>query len=257
MQLNVSGIPDNFDDNELIELFSKLGKAELAKVIRDIPSGKSRGFGIVRMPNDIEVADAIKSLNGFKIGDSQIKVSRMHETLPGEMEFREWLRDNAFEVLTNIGVRSNQTVLDFGCGPGIFSIVSSGIVGNQGKIYALDIRSIALEHFKLEADSKRLNNIEPILLSRSEVPDSIKDGSIDVILLYDVLQEISDRCNLMKELNRILKQDGVLSIFPMHLGTDTLAEIMKDFGLFVFRDRLGVPGFESASEIINFMKCTS
>jgi len=126
------------------------------------------------MQNDIEAADAIKSLNGFKIGDGQIKVSRMHETLPGEMEFREWLRDNAFEVLTNIGLKSNQEVLDFGCGPGIFSIVSACIVGNQGKVYALDIRSIALEHLKEEAERKGLNNIETILLSRSEVPDFYK-----------------------------------------------------------------------------------
>ena len=255
MQLYISGLSYNFTENELMELFSKIGTVESAKVIRDINSGRSKGFAIVKMPINTEAEEAIKRLNSLILGDKQILVTRMHETLPGEMEFREWLRDNKYEVLRRTGVRQKQTVLDFGCGSGVFSIASASVVGNRGKVYALDMRPAALERLKEEANRKGLANIETILFDNSKVSTLLGSESVDVILLYDVLQEISDQRLLLKELHRVLKQDGVLSVFPMHLGTDMLLNIMSDLGLFCFRDRCGVPGFQSVSEVINFEKC--
>lgn len=255
MQLYISGLSYNFTENELMELFSKIGTVESAKVIRDINSGRSKGFAIVKMPINTEAEEAIKRLNSLILGDKQILVTRMHETLPGEMEFREWLRDNKYEVLRRTGVRQKQTVLDFGCGSGVFSIASASVVGNRGKVYALDMRPAALERLKEEANRKGLANIETILFANSKVSTLLGSESVDVILLYDVLQEISDQRLLLKELHRVLKQDGVLSVFPMHLGTDMLLNIMNDLGLFCFRDCCGVPGLQSVSEVINFEKC--
>jgi len=255
MQLYISGLSYNFTENELMELFSKIGTVKSAKVIRDINSGRSKGFAIVKMPINTEAEEAIKRLNSLILGDKQILVTRMHETLPGEMEFREWLRDNKYEVLRRTGVRQKQTVLDFGCGSGVFSIASASVVGNRGKVYALDMRPAALERLKEEANRKGLANIETILFDNSKVSTLLGSESVDVILLYDVLQEISDQRLLLKELHRVLKQDGVLSVFPMHLGTDMLLNIMSDLGLFCFRDRCGVPGLQSVSEVINFEKC--
>jgi hypothetical protein len=57
-----------------------------------------------------------------------IVVRRMPETLPGEMEFREWPIEHS-EVLIHVGVREAQTVLDYGYGSGIFTIPSARIVG--------------------------------------------------------------------------------------------------------------------------------
>jgi len=255
MQLYISGLSYNFTENELMELFSKIGTVESAKVIRDINSGRSKGFAIVKMPINTEAEEAIKRLNSLILGDKQILVTRMHETLPGEMEFREWLRDNKYEVLRRTGVRQKQTVLDFGCGSGVFSIASASVVGNRGKVYAFDMRPAALERLKEEANRKGLANIETILFDNSKVSTLLGSESVDVILLYDVLQEISDQRLLLKELHRVLKQDGVLSVFPMHLGTDMLLNIMNALGLFCFRDRCGVPGLQSVSEVINFEKC--
>jgi ubiquinone/menaquinone biosynthesis C-methylase UbiE len=48
--------------------------------------------------------------------------------LPGEMEFREWLVEHATEVLIQVGIRKGQIVLDYGCGPGIFTIPRTKIV---------------------------------------------------------------------------------------------------------------------------------
>jgi len=255
MQLYVGGLSVNTVEDEVITLFSKIGTVESVKVIRDIASGKSRGFAIVRMPNNTEGEEAIKRLNSLMVGDRQMLVTRMHETLSGEMEFREWLRDNAYEVLERIGVRRNQTVLDFGCGSGVFSIASASLVGRRGKVYALDVRPSALQHLSEAASRKGLDNIETMLLDRSTVSIALENESVDVILLYDVLQEIEDKQGLVKELHRILRQDGILSVFPMHLGTDKFLNMINTLGLFQLRERYGPSGFQSASEVINFKKC--
>jgi len=254
MQLYIGGLSDSTTEGELVAFFSEIGIVESAKVIRDIGSGKSRGFAIVRMPNNAEGEEAIKRLNGLKLRDRQITVSRMHETLPGEMEFREWLRDNVHEVLQRIGISSAQTVLDFGCGPGVFSIASASIVGHQGKVYALDARPGALERIREAAIRKGLDNIESMLLDKSTVSIGLENESVDVILLYDVLQEIEDKPGLVKELHRILRRGGLLSVFPMHLGTDKALNMINALGLFRYKERYGPPEFQSASEVINFTK---
>lgn len=254
MQLHIAGLADSITEDKLVEPFSKIGTVESVRVIRDISSGKSKGFAVVRMPIDTEGQEAIKRLNGSMLADRKMIVTRMPETLPGELEFREWLTDNPYELLEGIGVRSVQTVLDFGCGPGVFSIACASIVGHQGKVYALDIRSKALERLKEAVSRKGLENIETMLLDKSGVSIALANESVDVILLYDVLQEIQDKQRLLKELHRILRQGGFLSVFPMHLGTDKFLNMINTLGLFQFRDRYRVPGFQSASEVINFKK---
>ena len=44
----------------------------------------------------------------------------------------------ALEVLRRIGIKKGQTVLDFGCGYGAYTIPVAEIVGEQGRVYALD-----------------------------------------------------------------------------------------------------------------------
>jgi precorrin-6B methylase 2 len=44
----------------------------------------------------------------------------------------------AIKVLKRIGIRRGQTVLDFGCGYGIYTIPVAKIVGEHGRVYALD-----------------------------------------------------------------------------------------------------------------------
>jgi ubiquinone/menaquinone biosynthesis C-methylase UbiE len=188
------------------------------------------------------------------LADEQVQAARMHETLPGEMEFREWLRDNADEVLYKVGVREGQTLVDYGCGSGIFSIAAAKKVGGRGLGYAMDIRPQALTRLKEIATGDGLSNLKTILLDKSIVSVALSDDVADVVLLYDVLQEIQDKPRLMAEMYRILEPSGVLSVFPMHLGTGKLLDLVDAVDLLQLRDRYGISGFESASEIVNLTK---
>ena len=254
MQLYVAGLSDEIVEDELKALFSKVGKVASATVVRDLDSGRSKGFGSVQMPSRVEGKEAIKQLNGTMLGDKQIWVGEMPETLPGELEVREWLHEHAYELLNIVGVGSAQTVLDYGCGPGIFSIAGARIVGQQGKVYALDVSPGALERVRKKARNEGMSNIETILADSSKLTVDLEDECVDVVLLYDVIQEIDNRQGLLSELHRVLKRDGFISVFPMHIGTDRMLEMMNDYGLFRLRDRYAPPGYKTASEVLNLEK---
>lgn len=44
-------------------LFAKFGSVNLAEVVQDRDTGRSRGFGFVEMSNDTEAQEAIRGLN--------------------------------------------------------------------------------------------------------------------------------------------------------------------------------------------------
>jgi SAM-dependent methyltransferase len=254
MHLSVAGLDDSITEGELMELFSKMGTVESVKVIRGTNTGQSKSFAIVQMPVDTEGQEAIKRLHGSMLADKKLIVMKMPQILPGEMEFRKWLTDNAPVLMQKIGIGNQQIILDYGCGPGMFSIACASIIGRNGKVYALDVRSDALERLKESASMKGLHNIKTMLIDTSNISIMLADESVDVILLYDVLQEIDDKLGLLKELHRILRQDGFLSIFPMHMGTEKCLDVINSLGIFRFRDSYCPPELQSASEVINFEK---
>jgi len=254
MQLYVGGLSDDTTEVDVEEVFSTICVPQLVTIIRDIESGKSRGFAIVKIPSEEKGEEAIRHLNGTMLRGRNIVVRRTPETLPGEMEFREWLVEHASEVLIHVGVSHAQTVLDYGCGSGTFTIPSARIVGKRGRVYAFEVRPGPLERVKEKARSEGLTNIETILSDRSKLNTGLQDESVDVILVYDVMHTIDDRLGLLRELHRVLKGDGFLSVFPMHMGTENFIDAMRGYGLFRLRNRYGPPGFKAASEILNFNK---
>ncbi len=255
MQLYVGGLSNDTKEENIVELFSSICPVQLVTIIRDIESGKSRGFAIVKILSEEDGKEAIRQLNGFALRGTNLVVRKMPETLPGEMEFREWLTDHTTEVLTKVGVRKAQIILDYGCGSGTFTIPSARIVGKQGKVYAFEARPDLLERIKERASNEGLTNIETVLSDRSKPNTNLQDESVDVILVYDVMHEIVDRLALLKELSRVLRRDGFLSVFPMHMGTDSMLDAIRECNLFCFRHRYGPPGYKVASEILNFYRC--
>jgi len=107
------------------------------------------------------------------------------------------------------GVREGQTVLDFGCGSGHFTVAAAQIVGQGGRVYALDIHPLAIKAVKKRVIKNNLSNVTTILSDRkTELP---KD-SIDVVLLYRTFYLVKDKERLLDELYRVMKPGGVLSV---------------------------------------------
>jgi len=106
-------------------------------------------------------------------------------------------------------VREGQTFLDYGCGTGDFTLTAARKVSKTGKVYALDYFPRQLEIVAERSAKAGLANIETILSSSKT---GLPDESVDVIWLCDVLHEIKERREVLSELHRVLKRDGVLAL---------------------------------------------
>ncbi len=85
MTLFVAGLPYDLDDAELEEIFEKCGPVISAKVSIDRETGKSRGFGFVKMKNAQDGKDAIELLNDITLGRNKkpLVVKEAEERGPG------------------------------------------------------------------------------------------------------------------------------------------------------------------------------
>ena len=66
-KLYVGNLPYQTGDAELSELFSRAGTVESARVMRDMATGRARGFGFVEMATEDEAQKAINELNEFQL----------------------------------------------------------------------------------------------------------------------------------------------------------------------------------------------
>ncbi len=72
--LFVAGLTSDFDDVDLKEMFELYGEVSSARLITDRATGKSKGFGFVDMPNEIEAKETIVTLDGVTIGRKKLSV---------------------------------------------------------------------------------------------------------------------------------------------------------------------------------------
>jgi ubiquinone/menaquinone biosynthesis C-methylase UbiE len=129
-------------------------------------------------------------------------------------------------ILKEVGIQPGFRVLDYGCGPGSYIIPLAELVGEAGKVYALDIHPLAIHRVQHIASKKHLANVETIL---SDCKTSLHRSSLDVVLLYDVFHHLSDRNGVLQELHRVLKADGILSFSDHHMKErEILAEVTSD-----------------------------
>ena len=161
---------------------------------------------------------------------------------------------SAMEVLEAVGLEIGDIFLDAGCGDGYISIAASNLVGDQGKIYALDVYPKSIETVKKEIEDKKLDNTDAILADISKnIP--LDSDSIDIVLMANVLhgfvadEEVE---KVMSNIVEVLKPGGVLAVvefrkldgikgppFNIRISPEEVSIILKDYG-FDITDKLEI-----------------
>ena len=132
-------------------------------------------------------------------------------------------------TLEEVGIETGFHVLDYGCGPGSYIIPLAELVGESGKVYALDIHPLAIQKVQGIVSKKQLLNVETIL---SDYQTGLPDNNLDVVLLYDIFHHLSDPNAVLKELHRVLKPDGTLSFSDHHMKEKEIVAEVTNSGLF-------------------------
>jgi len=75
MNIYVSNLSFNVQDEDLREFFTPYGEVTSAKVIMDRETSRSRGFGFIEMPDEAASKKAIAELNGATVENRTITVN--------------------------------------------------------------------------------------------------------------------------------------------------------------------------------------
>jgi len=153
------------------------------------------------------------------------------------------LRRPRMKILQEVGLKQGFHVLDYGCGPGSYILPLSELVGGSGRIYALDANPLAVRAVEGLITKKGLANVEAVLSDRET---GLTSGSIDIVLLYDILHHLKEFGGVLAELHRVLKPGGILSVNDHHLKQEEIISRVTGSALF----RLS----EKKESSINFAK---
>lgn len=121
---------------------------------------------------------------------------------------------DAGKVVTAAGLKQGEVFLDAGSGDGFISFAASSVVGEEGKVYALDVYLDSISHVKREVKERGTKNLEPLLADLT-VKIPLGDNSIDRCLMANVLHgfvENEELDEVMKEISRVIKPEGVLTV---------------------------------------------
>ncbi|MCC6954534.1 MAG: RNA-binding protein [Deltaproteobacteria bacterium] len=75
MNIYVGNLSYDTTDQELLNTFSTFGQVKSAKVITDMGTGRSKGFGFVEMEQAADAREAIAALNGTELSGRSITVN--------------------------------------------------------------------------------------------------------------------------------------------------------------------------------------
>lgn len=143
-------------------------------------------------------------------------------------KFRD-LRSPRMNTLNEVGIKAGSSVLDYGCGPGSYIIPLVKLVGESGKVYALDVHPLAIKKVLNMSSKKGLSNVQTI---HSDCKTGLQNNSVDVVLLYDIFHDLSKPDEVLEELHRILKPDGILSFSDHHMKESEIVSGVTGTGLF-------------------------
>ena len=186
---------------------------------------------------------------------------------------RQWEYQDGVGFLRDIGIQPGDKVLDFGCRVGHYSIPAAFAVGRLGMVYALDKDSGPLDQLTEKAQKLGLSNIKT-MRTPGQVDVAMESDTIDVVLLYDVLHYfmLRDRRRLYQEAFRVLKPNGLLSIYPKHTAENTPLQEFKDVHVRDVEHEIRMSGFQPEGpweailshddaleygRVFNFRKCKS
>ena len=82
MEIFVGNLSFDSTEDDIRQLFNAFGTVERVNVITDRETGRSRGFGFVRMPNEDEARDAIEGLNGTELQGRTLTINQARPRQP-------------------------------------------------------------------------------------------------------------------------------------------------------------------------------
>lgn len=150
-------------------------------------------------------------------------------------------------TLQRIGLQPGMQALEVGAGPGYFTVQAAQLLGPEGHLTSIDIQPQMIAQVQEKVQREGLQNVDAQVADAKRLP--FPDGSFDVAFLITVMGAFADKGRALRELRRVLKQDGRLSVTEAVADPDfmLMAEVVR---------RAQMVGFELVEQHGNALQYT-
>ncbi|MEX0930521.1 MAG: methyltransferase domain-containing protein [Candidatus Paceibacterota bacterium] len=112
-----------------------------------------------------------------------------------------------------LGLQPGMHVADLGSGAGFYTLAAAELVGEGGKVFAVDVRKDMLEKIKSTANNEGYTNVEVVWGNiEAENGTRLRGDSIDAAIIANTLFQIEDLAGMARETVRILKPGGAVLV---------------------------------------------
>lgn len=125
-------------------------------------------------------------------------------------------------------ISEGDTVVDFGCGPGFFSIEMARLVGSKGKVFAVDLQEEMLEYVKRKAAGKDIAGRIEYHRCKSDRVGLQLEKKADFMLAFYMVHETPNPAAFLEEVKLLLNKGGkFLVVEPkMHVNLEMVEEMI-------------------------------
>jgi ubiquinone/menaquinone biosynthesis C-methylase UbiE len=128
--------------------------------------------------------------------------------------------EDCTHLLKALKLKPGQTVCDMGCGNGFYTIRMARLVGERGRVLAVDIQPEMLSLLDKQIKGKKIKNVEPIL--STPIDPNLPEGKVDLILIVDVYHEFSYPEHMLKSMRKSLASGGRIALAEYRLEDPTV-----------------------------------
>jgi len=126
--------------------------------------------------------------------------------------FMNWFESPGVFKIIRPYIKKGQVAADIGCGWGYYTFALATLVGNEGKVYSVELSEDCIQSIRKKAEKKGCRNIKAHSSTAADL-NFIPDRSVDFVLANGLLCSMeNDRALAVKEMKRILKPEGHIFI---------------------------------------------
>lgn len=114
------------------------------------------------------------------------------------------------EVIAALGIRKGEIIADIGAGSGLFAFRFAPHVGDNGRVYAVDINSDMILYMNRQIRDRGIRNVVTIL----SAPDDplLLDASIDRFFICNTWHHVPNQAQYVALMKKMLKPGGQIVV---------------------------------------------
>ena len=159
------------------------------------------------------------------------------------------------DIVAALALKPGMAVADVGAGTGLFTRMFSPLVGEAGKVYAVDISDEFVAYVEKVAQQQKMSNIKGVVCK----PDSVElpPASVDLVFICDTYHHFEFPHKTMRSIHKALKPKGQVVLIDFHrikgVSTDWVMGHVRA-GQEVFAQEITDAGFKQIEDKKDMLK---